>query len=108
MIWRGIVIMFIHSTVVMLVLSGFTWLEQGFGLHPLIAFPSAMLIFVWTWLWIYWEASQANCKVEDYLEWLDEQAQEYEAWAQQPEKNIDTLKGGLIQIIRSQRFWNDK
>ena len=71
MLWRGIMILFSHFTVVILILSGFHWLEQGIGLNPLIAFPSAIIIFCWTWLLIAWEANKANTAIEDYLEWLD-------------------------------------
>ena len=106
MIWRGIVILFTHFTVAMLALSGFHWLEQGIGLNPLIAFPSAILLFCWIWLWVLYEANEANCKLENYLEYLDrrEKTLDYFAEAGLEDHYIQQIEGSRNEIHKAREI----
>jgi hypothetical protein len=59
----------------MLAWAGFSYLYEGIGLHPLIAFPTAIGIYGGSWMWIAADAEAANCAIEDYLEELDTTAE---------------------------------
>ena len=107
MIWRGIVIIFVHFTVVMLMLSGFTWLDVGYGLNPLISWPAGVMLFILNWLWIAHEAYNANVKVEDYLEYLDERECAIRAYVEQTGGCADNL-AGILQIHLSRDFWTSE
>jgi hypothetical protein len=105
MIWRGIFILFAHTTVILLALSGFHWLEQGIGLNPLIAFPSAVLVFAWTWFWIASEAIEANIKIEDYLEYLDRREWLLkEVLKDHPDSYMHQIEANLEEIERAREI----
>lgn len=72
MIWRSIIIIFVHSTIALLVWSGYCWLTEGHGLNPLIAFPMAFILYVWHMLWIQSMCNEHRVRKEDLLEYIEE------------------------------------
>lgn len=71
MIWRAIVILTTHVSMVLLAWAGFCWITEGEGLNPLIAFPAAAVMYFWMWLWVIADAASLEKQIEDYLEYLD-------------------------------------
>ena len=75
MVWRAITIIFAHIATLLLVGAGLSWIYEGYGLNPLIAFPAAILIYVLNLLWILYEAQSIDVRIQDYLEYLDQRFQ---------------------------------
>lgn len=68
MIWRSTIIMFIHFTIALLLWLGYSWLSDGQGLNPLIAFPGAIILYIWHLLWISMMCEEHDCEASDVLE----------------------------------------
>ena len=71
MIWRSIIVLFVHFTAIILVLGSLEWIDSGKGLSPLLGLPAAAIIVTWAWLWVMHEASENKSRLEDYLESID-------------------------------------
>ena len=106
MMWRALIILATHVCVVLLAWSGFCWITEGEGLNPLIAFPAAAIMYFWMWLWIVDDAASNEQRIEDYLEWLDEQEKNLMIMKDMPEHyDSSTVKGGLIEVLKQRDHW---
>lgn len=70
MVWRSITIIFVHITIALLVWSGYAWIVEGEGMNPLIAFPSAFILYVAHMLWIQSMCDEHEVYTQALLEYI--------------------------------------
>lgn len=71
MTWRGLIIIFTHTAIALLVWAGYSYVYEGLGLHPLIAFPAALALYFLHLLWIEAMCTQYECDAPELLETIE-------------------------------------
>lgn len=109
MIWRGIIVIVMHFTVALLIWAGYSWLVEGHGLNPLIAFPGAFIIYAASMAWLSWEAERSDVAINDYLDWLEYNESLIERLADEADaQDYGSICTSLKNIRASLDWWENK
>ena len=77
MMLRALIVILYTGIAVTLMWLGFQWIYAGYGLNPWVAFPIAAAFYLIPYAILLKEAEDADVRVEDLLEELDQRVQNY-------------------------------